>query len=158
MEDAMKLQRRYVPALGGSILAVALAMSGVALANGGEFFLPAPEHGHVDLVYFGHIKDTDGNYLDGAEMTVHVEGVGMTFPFDNDTPGHYRSPDIGAQIKDAGETVDPSKITISCAKKGYKQVKPAASAVPLKDSGTYEIDFVLAKDQTDPKVQVGAKD
>jgi hypothetical protein len=85
-------------------------------------FLPAPEHGHVDLVYFGHIKDTDGNYLDSAEMTIHVDGIGMTFPFDNDSVGHYRSPDVGAQIKDNGEAVDPSKITISCAKKGYKMV------------------------------------
>jgi hypothetical protein len=144
----MKLQQRYGSVLGGSLIAIGLAAPGIALANGGEFFLPAPEHGHVDLVYFGHIKDTDGNYLDGAEMTVHVDGIGMTFPFDNDSPGHYRSPDIGAQIKDAGESVDPSKITISCAKKGYKQVRPAKDSVPLKDSGAYEIDFVLAKEQT----------
>ncbi len=142
----MKLLSRSAMALGGSLLATVLAAPGSALANGGEFFLPAPEHGHVDLVYFGHIKDTDGNYLDGAELTVHVDGVGMTFPFDNDSIGHYRSPDVGAQIKDAGETIDPTKITISCAKKGYKQVKPATSAVPLKDTGTYEIDFVLAKE------------
>lgn len=140
----MKLYRGYGLALGGGVLAAMLAASGSALANGGEFFTPAPEHGHVDLVYFGHIKDTDGNYLDGAEMTVHVDGIGMTFPFDNDSPGHYRSPDIGAQIKDAGETVDPAKISISCAKKGYKQAKPAV--VPQKDSGTYEIDFILAKE------------
>jgi hypothetical protein len=133
-------------ALGGSILGIGLMASGLALANGGEFFLPAPEHGHVDLVYFGHIKDTDGNYLDQAEMTIHVDGIGMTFPFDNDTVGHYRSPDVGAQIKDNGETVDPSKITISCAKKGYKMVSPKTTAVPLKAEGTYEIDFVMAKE------------
>jgi hypothetical protein len=139
----MKHPHRLGIFVGGSILGIGLA-SGVALANGGEFFLPAPEHGHVDLVYFGHIKDTDGNYLDNAEMTVHVDGIGMTFPFDNDTPGHYRSPDVGAQIKDAGETVDPSKITITCAKKGYKQVRPAI--VPQKADGTYEIDFVMAKE------------
>ena len=142
----MKLQHSRSWILGGAIIGAALAAPGLSLANGGEFFLPAPEHGHVDLVYFGHIKDTDGNYLDGAEMTVHVDGIGMTFPFDNDSPGHYRSPDIGAQIKDAGESVDPSKITISCAKKGYKQVKPTKDAVPPKDSGAYEIDFVLAKE------------
>jgi hypothetical protein len=133
-------------ALGGSILGLSLAASAPTFANGGEFFLPAPEHGHVDLVYFGHIKDTDGNYLDGVEMTVHVEGIGMTFPFDNDTIGHYRSPDIGAQVKDNGETIDPSKITISAAKKGYKVVTPKTSAVPQKAEGTYEIDFVMAKE------------
>jgi hypothetical protein len=130
-----------------AILLIGMAFfAGAALANGGEFFLPAPEHGHVDLVYFGHIKDTDGNYLDNAELRIHVAGVGMTMPFDNDTPGHYRSPDVGAQIKDQGEDVDPSKITIACSKKGYKQVLPHNNAVPDKAEGTYEIDFVLAKD------------
>lgn len=132
--------------LGGGILGVALTVSGFAFANGGEFFLPAPEHGKVDLVYFGHIKDTDGNYLDGVEMTIKVDGIGMTFPFDNDTVGHYRSPDVGAQIKDNGEIVDPTKITITATKKGYKVVKPTTNAVPLKADGTYEIDFVLAKE------------
>ena len=142
----MKL--RHYPALFmvGGMIGLSLAPSGVALANGGEFFLPAPEHGHVDLVYFGHIKDTEGNYVDGAELTVHVDGLGMTFPFDNDSPGHYRSPDIGAQIKDAGEAIDPTKITIVCSKKGYKQVRPTSPAVPIKADGTHEIDFVLAKE------------
>lgn len=148
----MKLRERCSRLLaGGTRIALIAAMgatlsTGHARANGGEFFLPAPENGHVDLVYFGRIKDTEGNYLDGAELEVHVDGVGMTFPFDNDAPGHYRSPDIGAQIKDAGEVVDPSKITISIKKKGYKQVKPATNAVPQKASGTHEIDFVLAKE------------
>ena len=140
----MKRPQLTLLALGGSILGLSLMASSPVMANGGEFFLPAPEHGHVDLVYFGHIKDTDGNYLDQAEMTIHVEGIGMTFPFDNDTVGHYRSPDIGAQIKDNGETVDPSKITITCAKKGYKMVRQPA--VPQKAEGTFEIDFVMAKE------------
>src|ERR1700743_1409461 len=73
--------------LAGGILSSLVATTANVSANGGEFFLPAPEHGHVDLVYFGHIKDTDGNYLDDAEMTIHVDGIGMTFPFDNDSPG-----------------------------------------------------------------------
>jgi hypothetical protein len=141
----MTMSNRFVSSLAAGALSIGVTAAGVALANGGEFFLPAPEHGHVDLVYFGHIKDTDGNYIDNAELTVHVDGVGMTFPFDNDTPGHYRSPDIGAQIKDLGETVDPSQITIACSKKGYKQVRPAKTAVPDKAEGTYEIDFVLEK-------------
>ena len=141
----MTMSNRFVSSLAAGALSIGVTAAGVALADGGEFFLPAPEHGHVDLVYFGHIKDTDGNYIDNAELTVHVDGVGMTFPFDNDTPGHYRSPDIGAQIKDLGETVDPSQITIACSKKGYKQVRPAKTAVPDKAEGTYEIDFVLEK-------------
>ncbi len=126
-------------------LAVGLAVSGVAWANGGEFFLPAPEHGKVDLVYFGHIKDTDGNYIDDAQVTITVKDLGLTFPFENDKPGHYRSPDIGAQIKDMGEKVDPSQISIEISKKGYDQARPVK--VPNKAEGTYEVDFLLTKQQ-----------
>ena len=128
----------FAAALGGAI-----AASGLAWANGGEFFLPAPEHGKVDLVYFGHIKDTDGNYVDDAQITVSVKDLGLTFPFENDSPGHYRSPDIGAQIKDIGEKVDPSQISIEVSKKGYTQAKPVI--VPNKAEGTYEVDFLLSK-------------
>jgi hypothetical protein len=142
----MKLGWTAISAWAAALVLGGLWASGSALADGGEFFTPAPENGKVDLVYFGAIKDTDGNVLDDAEMTVRVDGVGMTFPFDNDRPGHYRSPDIGAQIKSLGEAVDPSRITISCAKKGYKVVRPTRNAVPPKPEGAYEIDFVLAKD------------
>ena len=137
---------RYLLPLGGGVLGVGLLVSGIALANGGEFFLPAPEHGKVDLVYFGHIKDTDGNYVDNAQITVSVKDLGLTFPFDNDSPGHYRSPDIGAQIKDIGEKVDPSQISIGINKKGYSLAKPVK--VPEKPDGTYEIDFLLTKDKS----------
>ena len=59
-------------------------------------------------------------------------------------PAQFAGSDIGAQIKDNGETVDPSKITITCAKKGYKMVKQPT--VPQKAEGTFEIDFVMAKE------------
>lgn len=142
----MKHQSNRAKLLAGAALGGALAVSGLAWANGGEFFLPAPEHGKVDLVYFGHIKDTDGNYIDNAQITVSVKDLGLTFPFDNDSPGHYRSPDIGAQIKDIGEKVDPSQISIQINKKGYSQAKPVK--VPDKADGTYEIDFLLSKDKS----------
>ena len=142
----MKRRSNRARLLAGAAFGGALALSGLAWANGGEFFLPAPEHGKVDLVYFGHIKDTDGNYIDNAEIVVQVKDLGLTFPFDNDSPGHYRSPDIGAQIKDIGEKVDPSQISIAITKKGYTQLRPVK--VPEKADGTYEIDFVLAKNKT----------
>jgi hypothetical protein len=129
--------------LGAGIVCLALMQAGIALANGDDFFIPASEHGHVDLVYFGHIKDTDGNYLDDAEITIHVNNVGITVPFGNDSLGHYRSPDIGAQIKGSGAAVDPTQITIKCSKKGYKQAQDMKP--PPKASGTYQIDFVMAK-------------
>ena len=139
-------QSGRVKILTGAAVAMTLAASGFAWANGGEFFLPAPEHGKVDLVYFGHIKDTEGNYIDDAQITISVKDLGLTFPFENDSPGHYRSPDIGAQIKDIGEKVDPAQISIEVSKKGYSQAH--AAKVPEKPEGTYEIDFLLSKDKS----------
>ena len=36
---------------------------------------------------------------------------GMTFPFVNDRPGHYRTPDIGESVEElAGTAVKPSDL------------------------------------------------
>ena len=40
-----------------------------------------PEHGKVDLVYFGSIKDQSGKMVDDAQVTITVKGLGLTFPF-----------------------------------------------------------------------------
>lgn len=125
-------------------LGAALCASGLALANGDEFFNPAG-NGKVDLVYFGQIKDTEGHVLDKALVTLQAKGQGLTMPFMNDVAGHYRSPDIGAAIKDLGEKIDPSRIEINCDVPGYRQVKPASTAVPSKDAGAVEVDFVMEK-------------
>jgi hypothetical protein len=140
----VKSQSKFVASLALAAAVVALAGSGGAFANGDDFFQPAG-NGKVDLVYFGHIKDTDGHVLDRALVTISAKGAGLTLPFMNDTIGHYRSPDIGAAIKDLGEKVDPSKIEITCDVPGYKQVKPASVTVPSKIDGAVEIDFVMEK-------------
>ena len=51
----------------------------------------------------------------------------------------------GAAIKDLGEKVDPSRIEIVCDVPGYKQVKPVGPAVPTKNQGAVEVDFVMEK-------------
>jgi hypothetical protein len=128
----------------GAALAVSRLGLGPAWANGDEFFQPAG-NGKVDLVYFGHIKDTDGHVLDRALVTLSAKGAGLTLPFMNDVIGHYRSPDIGAAIKDLGEKVDPSRIEIVCDVPGYKQVKPVGPAVPTKNQGAVDVDFGMEK-------------
>lgn len=122
----------------------ALGIAGLALANGDEFFQPT-SGAKVDLVYFGQIKDTEGHALEKALVTLYAKGPRLTLPFMNDVAGHYRSPDIGAAIKDLGEKVDPGNIEIVCVVPGYKQVKPASRAVPRKNQGAVEVDFVMEK-------------
>ena len=144
----MKFQSKFAGLFGSLVLGAALAasvstFSPPALANGEEFFQPAGD-GKVDLVYFGLIKDENGRPLDDAVLTIRTKNAGMTFPFQNDAPGHYRSPDIGAALKDLGEKVDPNQTEIECTKAGYKQAHPVK--VPTKTEGALELNFVMVKD------------
>jgi hypothetical protein len=138
MEDSMTVQRTLRLAL-----AVFLGLSmttGFAWANGEEFF--GLTDGKLDMYYFGHIKDGDGKVLDNAVVTVVAKNLNLKFPFRNDAPGHFRSPDIGKAIKGLGKTVDPSQIEIQVVKKGY--VLAAPIKVPNKvEGGIGPLELVL---------------
>lgn len=122
---------------------IAIAWSGVVWANGQHFFSPAGKKATVDLVYFGSIKDrATGRPLDFVDLTISAKNVMMTFPFSNDRPGHYRSPDIGLAIKGVGETVETKQLEIVCYVEGYKKV---TRSVPRKSQGTIEVDFLMDK-------------
>src|SRR5580693_9992362 len=93
--------------LSAAILGFILALAGSVLANGEEFFAAAGS-GKIDLVYFGRIKDkrTGRSVTDEAIFLIKDKATGLSFPFTNDKPGHYRSPDVGKAIKEIGEKVD----------------------------------------------------
>ena len=112
-----------------AIAVLALFTSGGALANGVEFF-NAQNDGPAVLYYFGHVKDSKGNVLDKVMITVSAKNVGMNFPFRNDSPGHFRSPDVGRAIQGLGKTVDPAQIEVTTTKAGYKMV--SAPKIPNK--------------------------
>lgn len=122
---------------------LALGVSGAGLrvqANGAEFF-EAENDGKVVLYYFGNVKDSKGAVLDKVMVTVTAKNANLTFPFRNDSPGHFRSPDIGKSIQGTGKTVDPAQIEITVSKPGYKIVK--APKIPNK-MGAVQLDtFVL---------------
>ena len=118
---------------------IGLALAGTAWANGEEFFSTGDTK--LDFYYFGHIKDTDGSILDNAVITVTAKNVPIKFPFRNDAPGHFRSPDIGRAIKALGKPVDPSQIEVAVLKKGYTLAR--AIAVPNKKEGGVELTIVM---------------
>ena len=110
------------------------------LANGAEFF-EAVNDGKIVLYYFGNVKDSKGNVLDKLMVTISAKNVNMTFPFRNDSPGHFRSPDIGKAIQGLGKQVDPAQIEITVAKPGYKVVR--APKIPNKMGAVQLENFVL---------------
>jgi hypothetical protein len=138
----MTLRRSFAAALFG-VVSLGLAATGIARANGAEFF-EAQQDGPPVLYYFGNVKDTAGNVLDKLMITISVKDIGMNVPFRNDSPGHFRSPDIGKALKGLGKPVDPSQISIKITKQGYKLVK--APPVPNK-LGAVQLDqFVMEPD------------
>jgi hypothetical protein len=117
---------------------VVLSFAGSASANGSAFFKPAGSNEKVDLVYFGKIKGTRGQNLDFVECEIS-DGV-FEVRWENDRPGHYRSPDIGKFIKGYGAPVDPMSLHITCFADGHEVV---SERVPNRSKGILQVDFVL---------------
>jgi hypothetical protein len=125
-----------------AILGFILAFAGTVRANGEQFFAAAGS-GKIDLVYFGRIKDkrTGRFVVDEAIFLLKDRATGLSFPFTNDKPGHYRSPDVGTAIKEIGEKVDVNAFEVELQVAGYK--KATVTRVPRKTHGTVELDFAL---------------
>src|ERR1700694_5080520 len=134
--------KSHLSFLSVATLGLVLAFAGTVAANGEEFFAPAKD-GKVDLVYFGRIKDkrTGRSVTDSVYFLLKDKSTGLSFPFTNDKPGHFRSPDIGAGIKEIGEKVDVKGFEIDVNVAGYKKV--TITKVPRKAQGTVELDLSL---------------
>ena len=119
--------------------------SAVLRANGEEFFAPF-QGGKPRLAYFGQLKDAaTGKVIPTlAIMVISDKKTGMTFPFPNDRPGHYRSPDIGEIIKGVGGNVQPSDLEMLVSIEGYRNV--TVTKFPRQGSGAVEISLRLEPD------------
>ena len=90
-----------------------------AWADGYEFF--TVDRGRaVNLVYVGQIRDKSSGQVvrEPAYFMVTEKRSGMTFPFVNDRPGHYRSPDIGESVEElagiGGQPERPGIRAVGC--------------------------------------------
>jgi hypothetical protein len=118
------------------ITALSLAAAVPVVANGTEFF-DATHDGEVLLYYFGNVRDSKGAVVDKFTVTVTAKNAGLTFPFRNDVPGHFRSPDVGRAIKESGKAVDPRFIEVNITKPGYRVAR--APKVPDRQ-GAVQLD------------------
>ena len=113
-----------------------------AWANGEEFFAPA-KNSKIDLVYFGRIKDsqTGRSVTDSVYFVLTDKKTGLSFPFVNDKPGHFRSPDVGTAIKEIGEPIDANAFEVTVNVAGYKRA--TITRMPRKAQGAIELDVRL---------------
>jgi hypothetical protein len=119
---------------------------GPAWADGYEFF--TVDRGRkVNLVYVGQIRDRQSGKIvrEPAYFMVTEKRSGMTFPFVNDRPGHYRSPDIGESVEELAATeVNPDDLEFELQISGYKDVK--LTTAPRKKNGVVELNFSVERD------------
>lgn len=126
-----------------------------AWADGYEFF--TVDRGKaVNLVYVGQIRDRNSGEVvrQPAYFMVTEKRSGMTFPFVNDRPGHYRSPDIGESVEElAGMKVNPNDLEFELSVAGYKSVK--LTTVPRKNKGVVEVNFRVEREDAAAAAQPG---
>ena len=126
-----------------------------AWADGYEFF--TVDRGRaVNLVYVGQIRDKNSGQVvrQPAYFMVTEKRSGMTFPFVNDRPGHYRSPDIGESVQElAGMAVNPKDLEFELSVAGYKSVK--LTDVPRKNKGVVEVNFRVEREDVAAAAQPG---
>jgi hypothetical protein len=109
-------------------LAVAGAMSAPVWA-GGSSFGDDDDAEDEGPAYFGFVRDTSGNSVSDAKVTVGIKNRGGVVTR-SDALGTYRVPGFG-------KDVDTNDVEVSCEKTGYKQVKtfrrtaPTALNVPI---------------------------
>jgi hypothetical protein len=94
-------------------------------------------------VYFGRIKDsrTGRSVTDSVYFLLTDKSTGLSFPFTNDKPGHFRSPDVGTAIKEIGEQIDVNGFVITINVGGYKRA--TITRMPRKSQGPVELDVRL---------------
>jgi hypothetical protein len=133
---------RQVAILGFAVFGFIGALAPTAWANGEEFFAPA-KNSKIDLVYFGRIKDsqTGRSVTDSVYFVLTDKKTGLSFPFVNDKPGHFRSPDVGTAIKEIGEQIDVNGFEVTVNVAGYKRATIAR--MPRKAQGAIELDVRL---------------
>ena len=135
----MKRQQPLSAAVVAIGAALVLANAATLLANGQAFFIPA-NRGPVDLVYFARVKDarTGRPIQKQPYVTIVDPFTGIYIPFQGDGPGHFRSPDIGAAIKEVStQPIDTKQLEIIVTASGYKTVKVAN--IPRRAKGTVEL-------------------
>ena len=134
---------RQLTALALATIAFTLGLTDVVRGNGRQFFPPASGK-LVNLVYFGRIKDKSTGRLIRARafLTIFDNASDMSFPFTNDSIAHYRSPDVGAAVKELGGVkIDPKNLEIQLMVAGYKDIR--MTTMPRANHGAVALDFAM---------------
>jgi len=139
----VKKQQPISAAVVATVAALVLPSAGTLLANGQAFFM-APSRGPVELVYFARVKDAQtGKPIQKKPYVTIVDPfTGIVMPFQGDSPGHFRSPDVGAAIKEVtAHPIDTQQLEIVVTATGYHTVK--VGKIPRQSKGAIELTVMM---------------
>jgi len=126
----------------GQAWIVAVALIGLAVIvpvgawAGGELSDDDHDEGDTTKGPYGFVKDTRGNALPEATVTVDIKNRGQLVTQTN-ILGAYKIPAFGIEIK-------VEDVTISCKKDGYKQVSVVENGV-TDPNGGFEVECTMQK-------------
>ena len=104
---------------------------------GGELTDEDHDDGDTTAGPYGFVKDTRGNAVPEATVTVDIKNRGQLVTQTN-ILGAYKIPTFGIEIK-------PEEVTISCKKDGYRQVKVVQRQDNADPGGAFEVECTLQK-------------
>lgn len=111
-------------ALAAALALASTAWTGLAWA-GGASFGEDDDSADEGPAYFGFVRDSGGNTVPDAKVTVSVKDRGGVVTR-TDALGTYKVPGFGKEI-------DPGNVEIACEKEGYKQVSTYRRTAPGGD-------------------------
>jgi hypothetical protein len=121
----------------------AAAMMGLALIfpvsvwAGGELTDEDKDDGDTTTGPYGFVKDSRGNPIPEAAVTVDIKNRGQLVTQTN-ILGAYKIPTFGIEIK-------PEEVTISCKKDGYKQVSVVQRQGITDPGAGFEVECTMQK-------------
>jgi hypothetical protein len=104
---------------------------------GGELTDEDHDDGDTTTGPYGFVKDTRGNVIAEATVTVDIKNRGQLVTQTN-VLGAYRIPTFGIEIK-------PEEVTISCKKDGYKMVGVEQRMAMGDQTGGFEVECTMQK-------------
>jgi Carboxypeptidase regulatory-like domain len=114
------------------LTALALGLCGLisatAHAGGSMFSDDDVTDENVGPSYFGFVKDTAGNPIPNAKVTVSIKDRGGVVTH-TDALGLYKVPGFSIDV-------DPKNVKVACEKQGYKQVGTSRRALRTNDPKT----------------------
>jgi hypothetical protein len=104
---------------------------------GGELTDEDKDDGDTTTGPYGFVKDTRGNALPEATVTVDIKNRGQLVTQTN-ILGAYKIPTFGIEIK-------PEEVTISCKKDGFKQVSVVERHGITDPGAGFEVECTMQK-------------